>query len=163
MNLNNLRNVLQDKNWERDILKPRQREEEMWDFSFEEPTERRVTIDNEPTKSFTVGSKPIMCPQRRACSIDEDELEKSEVKYYDSKTWGMYHRINAARQMQRQMKRRTATRRRRSSIDHSSKFENSRVMRRDSLIGTQKKQLTRISSNGGSDQDSLDTIFVLEI
>ena len=163
MNLNNLRTVLQDKNWEREILKPKQREEEMWDLSFEEPPERRVRIDDEPNNSFAVGSKPIMCPQRRASSVDEDELEKSEEKYYNSKTWNMYHRINAARQMQRQMKRRTATRRRRSSIDHSSKFGNSRVMRRDSFAGLQKKQLTRISSMGGGDQDSLDTMFVLEL
>lgn len=160
MNLNNLRTVLQDKNLERSMLKPKQREEEMWDFS--EPAERRVRIEDTSSNSFTLGSKPIMCPQRRACSIDEDELEKSEEKYYNSKTWNMYLRINAARQM----KRRIATGRRRSSIDHSSKFGNSRVMRRDSSVGLQKKQLTRISSIssiGGGDQDSLDTMFVLEL
>ena len=155
MNLNNLRTVLQDKNLERSMLKPKQREEEMWDFS--EPAERRVRIEDTSSNSFTLGSKPIMCPQRRACSIDEDELEKSEEKYYNSKTWNMYLRINAAREM----KRRIATGRRRSSIDHSC-----RVMRRDSSVGLQKKQLTRISSIssiGGGDQDSLDTMFVLEL
>lgn len=132
MNFNDLRTGLQDNNWERSMLKPKQREEEMWDFS--EPAERRVRIEDTSSNSFTLGSKPIVCPQRRACSIHEDELEKSEEKYYNSKTWNMYHRINA----DRQMKRRTATRMRRSSIDHSSKFGNRRVMRRDSSVGLQK-------------------------
>lgn len=118
----------------------------IWDSSNEAPIYEHYGKEG---SRIVPRSRPIMCPERIVCSMDEDELrEESEECYYDSMTWRMYHRI--VRNRSKSHHKKTTNSSRRYSV----------LCRRDSDEMNKRNSSPSASVIG---TDAMETIFVLDL